>query len=85
VADEAYAEGRFADALVEYRLALTAQGPTASLHAKAATAAIHVGSPPEAGMRHSLKLPARFDENSRLCPSASQASPAMYLLSKVRR
>lgn len=43
VADEAYAEGRFADALVEYRLALTAQGSSADLHVKAAAAAMHVG------------------------------------------
>ena len=40
--DRAYAEGHFADALVEYRLALK-QGPTAPLRAKAGAAALHAG------------------------------------------
>lgn len=40
--DRAYAERHFADALVEYRLALK-QGPTAGLRAKAGAAALHAG------------------------------------------
>jgi hypothetical protein len=40
--DRAYAEGHFADALVEYRLAVK-QGSTALLRAKAGAAALHVG------------------------------------------
>ena len=40
--DRAYAEGHFADALVEYQLALK-QGPTAQLMAKAGAAALHAG------------------------------------------
>jgi tetratricopeptide (TPR) repeat protein len=40
--DRAYAERHFADALVEYRLALK-QGPTAQLRAKAGAAALHAG------------------------------------------
>ncbi len=40
--DRAYAEGHFADALVEYRLALK-QGPTAQLRAKAGAAGLHAG------------------------------------------
>ena len=40
--DRAYAEGHFADALVEYRLALK-QGSNAQLRAKAGAAALHGG------------------------------------------
>ncbi|MGD2136307.1 MAG: hypothetical protein PVF27_09105 [Gemmatimonadales bacterium] len=41
--DRAYAEGRWADALVEYRLALQSRAPNAELRAKAAAAALHAG------------------------------------------
>lgn len=41
IADEAYAEGRFADALVEYELALVARQPDADLRAKAGAAALN--------------------------------------------
>jgi len=43
VADEAYGEGRYADALVEYRLALAANAPDPGLRAKAASAALNSG------------------------------------------
>ncbi len=43
IADRAYAEGRYGDALVEYRLALSSRAPNATLRAKAAAAALHVG------------------------------------------
>ena len=43
VADEAYADGRYADALVEYRLAVAASSPNAELRAKAASAALNSG------------------------------------------
>lgn len=43
VADEAYADGRYADALVEYRLALAANSPNPELRAKAASAALNSG------------------------------------------
>lgn len=40
--DRAYADGQFADALVEYQLALK-QGPTAQLRSKVGAAALHAG------------------------------------------
>lgn len=42
-ADEAYAEGRYADALVEYRLALAGNESDAVLHRKTASAALRAG------------------------------------------
>lgn len=41
--DRAFAERRYGDALVEYRLALVRQAPDASLRAKAGAAALEVG------------------------------------------
>lgn len=41
--DRAYAERRFGDAMVEYRLALAQRAPSARLRAKAGAAALHVG------------------------------------------
>jgi tetratricopeptide (TPR) repeat protein len=43
IADEAYADGRFADALVEYQLAVQGNGASVRLHRKAAAAAIRAG------------------------------------------
>ncbi|MDH3457757.1 MAG: tetratricopeptide repeat protein [Gemmatimonadota bacterium] len=43
IADEAYADGRYRDALLEYRLALSAEGSKASRHAKAGAAALNAG------------------------------------------
>lgn len=42
-ADQAYAEGRFADALIEYRLALAGNEQNAELHLKTAAAAFRAG------------------------------------------
>jgi tetratricopeptide (TPR) repeat protein len=42
-ADEAYAQGRFGDALVEYRLALVGNESNAGVHRKAAAAAFRAG------------------------------------------
>ncbi len=41
--DRAYADGRFAEALVEYRLAVTQGSPDPGLRLKAAVAALHAG------------------------------------------
>jgi tetratricopeptide (TPR) repeat protein len=43
LADRAYAERRYAEALVEYRLALVNRTPNAALRAKAGAAALHAG------------------------------------------
>ena len=43
IADEAYADGRYGDALLEYRLALSAEGDNAGTHAKAGAAALRAG------------------------------------------
>jgi len=43
IADQAYAEGRYADALREYRIALSSSGEGAELHLKTAAAALHAG------------------------------------------
>jgi tetratricopeptide (TPR) repeat protein len=43
LADEAYAERRYGDALVEYRLAMSAGDGSADLRAKAGAAALHAG------------------------------------------
>lgn len=48
LADEAYAERRFAEALVEYRLAMSAGRPSADLRVKAGAAALHAGELPAA-------------------------------------
>ncbi len=44
IADEAYADGRYADALVEYRLAFVGGSPTVDLRRKAAAAALKAGA-----------------------------------------
>jgi hypothetical protein len=43
LADRAYAERRYAEALVEYRLALVARAPDPALRAKAGAAALRAG------------------------------------------
>jgi tetratricopeptide (TPR) repeat protein len=43
IADQAYADGRHADALVEYRLALATEGGSARLRTKAGAAALYAG------------------------------------------
>lgn len=63
-ADEAYADGRFADALVEYELAVQADGSSARLRRKAAAAAGRAGDLPTA-VRHFAALAEHGNDDER--------------------